>query len=77
MEKALRIILTLLPHVAVTRVTVGWKTNVATLDDLVNLTLTLPSILVFVVFFSPNFSSWSSGWEVAGDWEIQGHCLLT
>lgn len=51
MEKALRIILTLLPRVAVTRVTVGWKTNVATLDDLVNLTLTLPSILVFVVVF--------------------------
>lgn len=27
--------------------TVGWKTNVATLDDLLNLTLTLLSILIF------------------------------
>ena len=40
-------ILTLLPSVAVTRMTGGWKTNVATLDDLLNLTLTLPSILIF------------------------------
>lgn len=40
-------ILTLLPSVAVTHMTVGWKTNVATLDDLLNLTLTLLSILIF------------------------------
>lgn len=49
---ALYTILTLLPTVAVTGTTVshGWKTNVATLDDLVNLTLSLPSIPFFFFF---------------------------
>lgn len=65
-------ILTLLPSVAVTHMTVGWKTNVATLHDLLNLTLTLLSILIF---FSPNPSSWSSGWAVAGVGEIQVHSV--
>lgn len=73
---ALYTILTLLPTVAVTGTTVshGWKTNVATLDDLVNLTLSLPSI-PFFFFFSPSLSSWSSSWEVAREWEIQVRSL--